>query len=158
MHQTKQWVKPLVATVLAALAIRAEATATTGTFSIDGFVSNPPCLTESLQLSGALFFMNNYAVEGNVVNTTSLLSARGITGIGSVSGTIYSGVGVWQASHVKTTLTGVEVVVTTTQNFGFTSHGQSVDVMLHADVHSTISPDGTVTTTFEKVRVDCRNS
>lgn len=51
---------------------------------------------------------------------------------------------------------GAADVVSGTYHFNFISRGPEENPVVHADYHTTITPDGEVSTTFDNFRTECR--
>lgn len=70
------------------------------------------------------------------------------------SGTIYTGNG---TSHsVNEFSEGAADVVSGTYHFNFISRGPAENPVVHVDYHTTITPDGETSTTFDNFRTECR--
>lgn len=145
--------------LLAALAIlgppAAQAAVSTGTIPIDDVTDTVPCVGESIHVTGAFHFMNSIDFIGNFLFMRSTLSAEGLSGVGLTTGTQYRFVGS-STFRAKFATSPEPVVFVMSENFAVIGRGSAIDTRMHTDQHTTITPDGSVAVSFDRLRLDCR--
>jgi hypothetical protein len=151
--------KHRLAALLAALALpmatEARAGVSTGAIGIDQVTDTVPCVGESVHVTGAFHFMNSIDFLGNFLFMKSTLSAEGLSGVGLTTGTQYRFVGS-SNFRAKFATSPEPVVFVLSENFGVIGQGSAVGARMRTDQHVTITPDGTVAVSFDRLSLECR--
>jgi hypothetical protein len=116
-----------------------------------------PCaangLGEVIVLSGDVHMLVHGTLDANGgFHSRSLDNPQGITGIGLTTGDTYRGTGVTEAEFNGK----VGAESTFVNNFHIIGQGQASNLLLHTNIHGTLTPNGDVTAFFDHTSVECR--
>ena len=111
-----------------------------------------PCVGESAQLTGAFHFMDSIDFLGNFLKST--LNAAGLSGVGLTTGTQYRFVGS-SNFRAKFAASPEPVIFIVSQNFAVVGQANAVGVSMHVEQHTTITPDGSLAVSFDRLSMQC---
>jgi hypothetical protein len=137
------------------LATVAQAGVSTGAIEIDQVTDTVPCVAESVHVTGAFHFMDSIDFLGNFLFMKSTLSAEGLSGIGLTTGTQYRFVGS-SNFRAKFATSPEPVIFIVSENFAVIGQGPAVGARMRVNQHTTITPDGSVAVSFDRLSLECR--
>lgn len=158
----KRTIALVFATAAAALsgAVSASAQATTVTtnervpIAVFAFV---PCANdgagELVVVTGTLHVLTHVTIDDQGgLHVRQHFQPQGVSGTGLTTGDKYQGTGVTQTEFNATA--GIEQ--TSVNNFRIVGQGPDNNLLIHSNVHVTVTPNGDVTSVVENSSVECR--
>lgn len=114
-----------------------------------------PCVPEDVLIQGNLHILVTQTVNQNgSVHYKFHYQPQGVTGIGSVTGTVYHATGVTQG-HTNIN-SGLPYVDTYVNNFRIIGQGPGANYLVHNVFHVTVNANGEVTAFVDITSVDCK--
>jgi hypothetical protein len=98
--------------------------------------------------------MDSIDFLGNFLFMKSTLNAAGLSGVGLTTGTQYRFVGS-SNFRAKFATSPQPVIFIISQNFAVVGQANAVGVSMHVEQHTTITPDGTVAVSFDRLSMQC---
>lgn len=135
-----------------ALALPAQAATVYNVTYPTNFTVTNPCNGENVVVSGYEHDTLNITYDSNGgFHGDMHANLQGVTGVGD-QGNTYTVPGAYHDN-----LNGqVGQEETTTETFSFISNGSAPNFVLHEDIHFTVNPDGTVTSSHDNFTTECR--
>jgi hypothetical protein len=136
------------------------AAATTVTTSTDSPISLVvPCAMqgagEAVTLSGSLHDLFHVTFDGaGGLHLDVHENPQGVSGVGLTSGVKYQGTGGTRFDANGTA--GSTLVVTVVNNLRVIGQGPGNNLLVHENLHVTVNPDGTVTSSHDNVSTTCQ--
>jgi len=110
---------------------------------------------ETIQLSGSLHIVFHTTVNGNNFVSKSHYQPQGISGVSELTGEKYQATGGTQEVFSGSFVNG-KFADTYTNNFRIVGQGTGNNYLVHETFHLTVNANGTVSTTFDKLSIDCK--
>jgi hypothetical protein len=108
---------------------------------------------ELIEMTGPLHIVLNLTFDNaGGVHVKEHFQPQGLSGTGSITGDKYQGTGVTQDEFNAK----VGFAFTYVNNFRMIGQGPGNNFLVHETFHVTVNPNGTVTTIFDKLSVDCK--
>ena len=157
MHSRRRWLFmafPALAAVLFALVLTLPALADTVyniTYPVTFYVTNP-CNGENIVISGNEHDTLNITSDGNGgLHIVFRGNLQDVTGVGDQGNKYHAPSTFHFAYNIK-----VGAVQSFTTYYSFISQGSAPNFRFREDAHFTINADGTVTSSFDNIRTECR--
>lgn len=113
-----------------------------------------PCTEEFVYLEGTIHYLYHVTInDDGMIHVKTHTNPQGVNGVGT-NGTTFHGVGVTQ--HMTSFDLGRAYTYTYVNNFNIISKGSGGNFMIHEDIHTTVNPNGTVTSHHSNYRVSCK--
>ena len=126
---------------------------------ITGFSMFNPCANngagELVIFQGNLHALATFTINGNHVSGDVHFNPQGLTGIGTVTGTIYHASGIVQLPFSGSVVNG-QFQVTYIDYFRIIGPGPGNNYLVHNHAHMTITANGELRVDFENFVTDCR--
>jgi hypothetical protein len=114
-----------------------------------------PCNGDVIAVTGEIHLLASSTSDGaGGFHVTFMDNVSGVTGVGSISGATYHGVGGdWFSGNARPPF---PVVLTQTDVFALISAGSAPNFVVTDTVHITVNADGTLTANVARFSVACR--
>jgi hypothetical protein len=114
-----------------------------------------PCNSDVIAVTGTIHLLASSTSDGSGGFHVSFMdNVSGITGVGSLSGATYHGVGGdWFSGNVRPPF---PVEFTQTDVFGLISAGSAPNFIMTDTLHITVNADGTLTASVARLSIACR--
>jgi hypothetical protein len=126
---------------------------------ITGFSFFNPCANnragEVVVFQGNLHAMASFTINNNHISGSVHFNPAGLTGIGTVTGTMYHASGITQLPFSESSVNG-RFEVTFIDYFRIIGPGPGDNVLVHNHAHMVVNANGEVTVNFENFVTDCR--
>jgi hypothetical protein len=113
-----------------------------------------PCTGDTLTLEGDLHVLFTYTVNDNSVSAIEHFNPQGVTAVADPSGAMYRATGM-TATSSRASLVNGAANFTWVNNFRMIGTAGAATYFVHEVVHTTVNADGTVTSDFSHVTIDC---
>lgn len=125
-------------------------------FALVAFV---PCANdgagELVLVQGTLHLQDHITINGNRANIKTHAQPQGATGVGLTTGDKYNATGVTQEQD-SIPLTNGAFEFSFVNNFRIIGQGPDNNLLVHQNIHVTITPNGVVSTVVDNQSIECR--
>ena len=110
---------------------------------------------ENVLVQGTLHLQDHITINNNRANIKTHAQPQGASGVGLTTGDTYNATGVTQEQDSLPLINGA-FEFTFVNNFKIIGQGPDNNLLVHQNVHVTITPNGVVTTVVDHQSIECR--